>query len=57
MITGMRKLEAKQITEREDVVGIAAAIGVVPTRRDLALVVEQRIQYMRRFTVAATSFV
>ena len=43
-----RELEAKQAAQREDMVGIAAAIGVVPSRRDLALMVEQRVEHVQR---------
>ena len=31
-------------------VGIATAIGVVPSRRDLTLVIEQRVQRMQSLT-------
>ena len=34
--------------EGEDMVGIAAAIGVVAARRNVALVIEQRVQHMQR---------
>ena len=43
-----RELEAQQGAQREDMVGITAAIGVVPPGGDLALVVEQRVQHMQR---------
>ena len=43
-----RELEAEQGAEREDMVGIAAAVGVVATGRDLALMIEQRIEHMQR---------
>ena len=43
-----RELEAKQAAQREDMVGIAAAIGVVPSRRDLALMIEQRVEHVQR---------
>ena len=43
-----RELEAQQSAEGEDMVGIAAAVGVVAADRDLALVVEQRVQHMQR---------
>ena len=43
-----RELEAEQGAERKDMVGIAAAIGVVAAGRDLALVIEQRVEHMQR---------
>src|SRR3954447_26070376 len=43
-----RELEAQQAAQREDVVGIPAAIRVVSPGRDLALVVEQRVQHVQR---------
>ena len=43
------ELEAEQGAERENMVGIAAAIGVVAADRHLALVIEQRVQHMQRF--------
>ena len=43
-----RELEAEQGAQGEDMVGIAAAIGVVPPGRDLALMVEQRVQHVQR---------
>ena len=42
------ELESQKGAEREDMVGITAAIGVMPPRRDLALIVEQRIQNVQR---------
>ena len=44
-----RELETQQGAEREDMIGITAAIGVVPSRHDVTLVVEQRVQDMERF--------
>ena len=43
-----RELKAKQAAQREDMVGITTAIGVVPSRRDLALMIEQRVQHVQR---------
>ena len=43
-----RELETQHRAEREDMVGIAAAIGVVAARGDLALMIEQRIQHVQR---------
>src|SRR5690349_19928895 len=43
------ELKPEQGEEREDMVGIAAAIGVVAAGRDLALVVEQPIEHMHGF--------
>ena len=43
-----RELEAKQAAQREDMVGIAAAIGVVPSRRNLTLVIEQCVPHAQR---------
>ena len=43
-----RELEAEQGAEREDMVGIAAAVGMVATGRDLALMIEQRVEHMQR---------
>src|SRR5208283_5280829 len=42
------ELEAKEGAEREHMVGISAAVGMVATDRDLALMVEQRIEHMQR---------
>jgi len=44
-----RELEAQECAQSEDVVRIAASIGVVPACGDLALMVEQRVQHMQRF--------
>src|SRR4051812_41148152 len=33
--------------EGKDMIGISAAIGVVPTHGDLALVIEERVQHMQ----------
>ena len=44
-----RELKPEQGAEGEDMVGIAAAIGVVAAGRDLALVVEQPVEHMRGF--------
>ena len=41
-----RELQADQHAEGEDVVGIAAAIGMVSPRGNFALMVEQRVQDM-----------
>ena len=46
-----RELEAEQGTKRKDVVGIAAAIGVVAAEWHFALVIEQRVQHMQRLAV------
>jgi hypothetical protein len=43
-----RELEAKQGAQSKDMIGIAAAIGVVMPECDFALMVEQRIQHMQR---------
>jgi hypothetical protein len=43
-----RELQAYQRAEGEDVVGIATTIGMVPACGNLALVIEQRVQYMQR---------
>ena len=43
-----RELEAEQGAEGEDMIGIAAAIGVVAADRDLALVIEQPVEHMQR---------
>ena len=43
-----RELEAEQGAEREDVVGFAAAVGVMAADLNLALVIEQRVQHMQR---------
>src|SRR5208337_1226577 len=40
--------EAKEGAEREHMVGIAAAVGMVATDRDVALMIEQRIEHMQR---------
>ena len=45
-----RELEAQERAQGEDVVGIAASIGVVSARGDLSLMVEQRVQHMQRGT-------
>ena len=42
-----RKLKAKQSEEREDVIGIAAAVGVMAANRDLALVIQEAIEDMQ----------
>src|SRR6516225_10725993 len=44
-----RELEPEQGAEGEDMVGIAAAIGMVAAGHDLALVVEQPVKDMRGF--------
>ncbi len=44
-----RELEPEQGAEGEDMVGIAAAIGMVATGHDLALVIEQPVEDMRGF--------
>jgi hypothetical protein len=41
-----REGEAEQRAQGEDVVGIAAAVGVVPRRGDLPLVIEQAIEHV-----------
>jgi hypothetical protein len=41
------ELKAEQRAQREDMVGIAAAVSVMPVRCNLALVVEQRIEHMQ----------
>ena len=43
-----RELEAEQGAECEDMVGIAAAVGVVAADCNVALVIEQRVQHMQR---------
>ena len=43
-----RELKAEQRAKGKDMIGIAAAIGVVPTYGDLALVIEQRVQHVQR---------
>jgi Tat protein secretion system quality control protein TatD with DNase activity len=43
-----RELKAKQAAQREDMVGITTAIGVVPSRRDLTLMIEQRVEHVQR---------
>ena len=52
-----RELEPEQRAEREDMVGIAAAIGMVATGRDLALVVEQSRTCAASLAVAAITLV
>ena len=42
-----RKLKAEQGEECEDVIGIAAAVGVVVADRDLALVIQEAIKDMQ----------
>ncbi len=50
------ELETKEGAEREHMVGIAAAVGMVATDRDLALMIEQRVEHMQRpLAVAAIS--
>ena len=44
-----RELEPEQTAQREDMVGIAAAVGMVATGHDLALMVEQPVKDMRGF--------
>jgi len=41
------KLKAKQSEEREDVIRIAAAVGVVAANRDLALVIQEAVEDMQ----------
>lgn len=43
-----RELETSISPKGEDMLGVPAAIGVVATRRHLALVVEQGVQHMQR---------
>ncbi len=43
-----RKLEAQQRAQGKDMVRLSAAVGMVPARRNLALVVEQRVQHVQR---------
>jgi hypothetical protein len=45
-----RELEAEQTAQREDVVGLTAAVGVMPPRQNITLVIEQRVQDMQRLT-------
>src|SRR5262249_52743808 len=39
-----RKLKAEQSEEREDVIGIATAVGVMAANRDLALVIQEAVE-------------
>nr|BAM13942.1 hypothetical protein [Pseudomonas sp. K-62] len=41
------ELEAQERAEREDMLGVAAAVGVVPADRDLAAVMEQGIEHVQ----------
>ena len=43
-----RELEAEQGAESEDVVGFAAAVGVMSGEFHVAQVIEQRVQHMQR---------
>ena len=42
-----RKLKAEQSEEREDVIGIATAVGVMAANRDLALVIQEAVEDMQ----------
>ena len=44
-----RELKAEQGEERKDVLGIAAAVSVVTTDRDIAVVVQQTVKDMQGF--------
>ena len=48
------KLKAKQSEEREDVIRIAAAVGVVAANRDLALVIQEAVEEQNGDVVQCT---
>ncbi len=50
------ELKAEQGEEREDVIGIAAAVGVVAADRGLALVIQEAIKDMRGLARSMRSF-
>ena len=45
------ELKAEHRAEGKDMIGIPAAVGVVPAHGDLALVIEQCVQYVQRLVI------